>query len=157
MRKILVALCFISIMIGGCSSQTNKKNTESDSTKNTVKENIFVNISDSKTHFPLYVGGASSSVEIDIPITKEIEKKVLENNKYETQYYIDFKLNDSDDKQNRLCSGSRILLHQRHSGCIQIRFLKFYLYYPHSVWYYHIYNQKIIKSISIREKDSYKN
>ena len=50
MRKILVALCFISIMIGGCSSQTNKKNTESDSTKNTVKENIFVNISDSKTH-----------------------------------------------------------------------------------------------------------
>ena len=99
MRKILVALCFISIMIGGCSSQTNKKNTESDSTKNTVKENIFVNISDSKTHFPLYVGGASSSVEIDIPITKEIEKKVLENNKYETQYYIDFKLNDSDDKQ----------------------------------------------------------
>ena len=99
MRKILVDLFFISIMIGGCSSQTNKKNTESDSTKNTVKENIFVNISDSKTHFPLYVGGASSSVEIDIPITKEIEKKVLENNKYETQYYIDFKLNDSDDKQ----------------------------------------------------------
>ena len=71
-------------------------------------------------------------------------------------YRVIWDADDSDDKQNRLCSGSRILLHQRHSGCIQIRFLKFYLYYPHSVWYYHIYNQKIIKSISIREKDSYK-
>ena len=28
-----------------------------------------------------------------------------------------------------------------YTHLIQIRFLKFYLYYPHSVWYYHIYNQ----------------
>ena len=56
-------------------------------------------------------------------------------------YRVIWDADDSDGKQNRLCSGSRILLHQRHSGCIQIRFLKFYLYYPYSVWYYHIYNQ----------------
>lgn len=36
-------------------------------------------------------------------------------------------------------------------------FLKFYLYYTHSVWYYCICNQQILKSVSIREKDSYKN
>ena len=75
MRKILVALCFISIMIGGCSSQTNKKNTESELTKNTVKENIFVNNSDSKTHLPLYVGGESPILEKEIPITEEMETR----------------------------------------------------------------------------------
>ena len=55
--------------------KVNKKNTESELTKNTVKENIFVNNSDSKTHLPLYVGGESPSIEIDIPITEEMETR----------------------------------------------------------------------------------
>ena len=43
--------------------------------ENNKYENIFVNNSDSKTHLPLYVGGESPSIEIDIPITEEMETR----------------------------------------------------------------------------------